>query len=171
MIENNIFFFSPFFIDICLSYPHIQAARNIYYQALKSRPTKDSKCVVPKSPKSLVWQHFGDNLDGQHAHCTLCKGKGKAESLKINDFSTKVLWNHQEQFPILSFMVRIVFAVPYASSKSKRVFSVARNTCTHKRASMGTDTPKDCVIVKCNLTLLREMVSRNNSIESVCNNV
>ena len=106
------------------------------------RPTKDPKCVVPKRPKSLVWQHFGDNLDGQHAHCTLCKEKGKAESLKINDFSTKV------QFPILSFMVRIVFAVPCTSSKSERVFSVVRNTCTHKRASMGTDTPKDCVIVK-----------------------
>ena len=95
---------------------------------IMGRPTKDPKCVVPKRPKSLVWQHFGDNLDGQHARCTLCKEKGKAESLKINDFSTKVLWNHQEQFPILSFMVRIVFAVPCASSKSERVFSVARNT-------------------------------------------
>ena len=65
--------------------------------------------------------------------------------------------NHQEQFPVLSFMVRIVFAVPCASSKSERVFSVAGNTCTPKRASMGTDTLEDCVIVKSNLPLLREM--------------
>ena len=62
------------------------------------RPTKDPKSVVPKRPKSLVWQHFGDNLGGQHAHCILCKEKGKAESIKINDFSTKALWNHLESF-------------------------------------------------------------------------
>ena len=35
------------------------------------RPTKYPKSVVPKRPKSLVRQHFGDNLDGQHAHCIL----------------------------------------------------------------------------------------------------
>ena len=54
-------------------------------------------------------------------------------------------------------MVRIVFAVPCASRKSERVFSVAGNTCTPKRASMGTYTLEDCVIVKSNLPLLREM--------------
>ena len=32
---------------------------------------------------------------------------------------------HQEQFPLLAFLVRVVFAVPAASSKSERVFSVA----------------------------------------------
>ena len=42
-------------------------------QALEimGRPTKDPKSVVPKRPKSLVLQYFGDNLDKEHAHCTL----------------------------------------------------------------------------------------------------
>ena len=35
---------------------------------------------------------------------------------------------HETQFPLLSHMARIVFAVPAASSKSERVFSVAGNT-------------------------------------------
>ena len=34
---------------------------------------------------------------------------------------------HQEQFPLLSYLVRVVFALPAASSKSERVFSVAGN--------------------------------------------
>ena len=35
---------------------------------------------------------------------------------------------HKSQFPLLSHMARIVFAVPAASSKSERVFSMAGNT-------------------------------------------
>ena len=40
---------------------------------------------------------------------------------------------HQEQFPLLSYLVRVVFALPAASSKSERVFSVAGNMVSPKR--------------------------------------
>ena len=94
------FFFFSFSTNRVLSYPDIQAARTDTPSTIENmgRPTKDSKSVVPKRPKSLVWKQFGDNLNGQHAHCTLYKEKGKAESIKINDFSTQPLCNYLESF-------------------------------------------------------------------------
>ena len=65
--------------------------------------------------------------------------------------------NHKEQFPLLSYLVRIVFAVPVASSKSERVFSVAGNTVTPQRVRLGADTTESLVILKTNLGILREM--------------
>ena len=99
-MNENVSFLLSFSTNLCLSYPDIQAVRTdtTKLPEIMGRPTKDPKSVVPKRPKSLVWQHFGDNFDGQHAHCLLCKQKGKAESIKINDFSTKALWNHMESF-------------------------------------------------------------------------
>ena len=40
---------------------------------------------------------------------------------------------HQEQFPLLSYLARVVFALPAARSKSERVFSVAGNMVSPKR--------------------------------------
>ena len=40
---------------------------------------------------------------------------------------------HQEQFPLLAYLARVVFAVPAASSKSERVFFVAGKMVTPKR--------------------------------------
>ena len=68
--------------------------------------------------------------------------------------------NHQEQFPLLSHLVRIVFTVPAASSKSERVFSAAGNVVTAKRASLNPEKVEDLVIVKCNLSLLKGMGMR-----------
>ena len=35
---------------------------------------------------------------------------------------------HKDTLPLLAYLARVVFAVPVASSKSERVFSVAGNT-------------------------------------------
>ena len=59
--------------------------------------------------------------------------------------------NHQEQFPLLSHLVRIVFPVPAASSKSERVFSASGNVVTAKRASLNSEKMEDLVIVKMQL--------------------
>ena len=53
--------------------------------------------------------------------------------------------------------IRVVFAIPVASSKSERVFSVAGNTVTQKRASLAPEKVENCVIVKLNMNLLREI--------------
>ena len=42
--------------------------------------------------------------------------------------------NHQEALPLLAFLVRVVFAIPVASSKSERAFSVADNIVSSWRA-------------------------------------
>ena len=64
-------------------------------------------------------------------------------------------WRHHEaQFPLLSKIVKVVFPIPAASSKSERVFSVAGNVVTPKRARLKVE---DLVVVKCNLRLLKGM--------------
>ena len=47
-----------------------------------------------------------------------------------------------------------------ASSKSERVFSVAGNTVTPKRAKLGTDTAESLVVINTNLRILKEMEIR-----------
>ena len=64
---------------------------------------------------------------------------------------------HKEQFPLLSYIVRVVFGVPVASSKSERGFSVADNMVTPKRAKLSTESTESLVIIKPNLSILREM--------------
>ena len=65
--------------------------------------------------------------------------------------------SHKEQFPLLSYIVRVVFGVPVASSKSERGFSVAGNMVTPKRAKLSTESTESLVIIKTNLSILREM--------------
>ena len=64
---------------------------------------------------------------------------------------------HQEQFPLLAFLVRVVFAVPAASSKSERVFSVAGLVVSALRSRLNPCKVENIVTVKCNLPLLKEM--------------
>ena len=74
----------------------------------------------------------------------------------------QLLWwkMHETQFPLLSHMARIVFAVPAASSKSERVFSVAGNTVTPKRACLAPNKVEHLVTIKTNLRLLRQFGSK-----------
>ncbi len=53
--------------------------------------------------------------------------------------------------------IRVVFAIPVASSKSERVFIVAGNTVTQKRVSLAPEKVEICVIVMSNTNLLREI--------------
>ena len=75
-----------------------------------------------------------------------------------SDIDQLAWWrNHQEQFPLLSYCARVVFAVPVASSKSERVFSVAGRTVTAQRANLNPEKVEDVVIVNSNCSILREM--------------
>ena len=47
--------------------------------------------------------------------------------------------------------------LPAASWKSERVFSAAGNTVTPKRANLNPEKVEECVIVRCNLRLLKLM--------------
>ena len=64
----------------------------------------------------------------------------------------QLLWwkDYQQQFPLLSYLARVVFAVPAASSKSERVFSMAGNIVTPKRASLNPEKMEQLIVIKCN---------------------
>ena len=64
--------------------------------------------------------------------------------------------HHETQFPLLA-KLKVVFPVPAASSKSERVFSVAGNVVTPKRANLNSEKVEDLVVVKCNSRLLKSM--------------
>ena len=64
-------------------------------------------------------------------------------------------------------MVRVTFAIPVASSKSERVFSVAVNVVTKKRNRLDPEKVESCVIVKTNLSLLREMGLKKNILADI----
>ena len=64
---------------------------------------------------------------------------------------------HSNIFPLLSHLVRTIFPIPAASSKSERVFSVAGNFVRPQRNRMDGETVENLVTMKCNLVLLREM--------------
>ena len=53
------------------------------------------KSVIPSNPKSKVWRHFGDSLDGEFAQCLICKdSKTIAIHIKVCGGSTQSLRNH-----------------------------------------------------------------------------
>ena len=53
----------------------------------------------------------------------------------------------------LDKLVKVVFPVPAASSKSEQVFSVAGNVVTPKRANLNPEKVEDLVVVECNLSI------------------
>ena len=64
----------------------------------------------------------------------------------------------RDSVPLLAKLVKVVFPVPAASSKSERVFSVAGNVVNPKRrAKLNPEKVEDLVVVKCNLRLLDTM--------------
>ena len=94
----------------------------------------------------------------------LCQGSTKAlrNHLKAHHKKEYFLmicpWKHHEsQFPLIAKIVKVVFPVPAASSKSERVFSVRQYVVTPKRAKLNPEEVEDLVVVKCNLRLLKTM--------------
>ena len=122
-----------------------QQMREQKEKALRGRPKKSS---VFSSQSSNVMRRFQNE----------CSTYEKVIPDAPSDTDLLNWWkNHQEALPLLAFLVRVVFAIPVASSKSERVFSVAGNVVTPKRASLAPEKVESCVIVKTNASLLRDM--------------
>ena len=114
-------------------------------KAPKGRPKKSSVFSTKSSHLSRRFQNE-------------CSTYEKVLPYAPSDVEQLTWWKiHQEALPLLAFMVRVLFAIPVASSKSERVFSVAGNVVTQKRACLAPEKVESCVIVKTNLSLLREM--------------
>ena len=67
---------------------------------------------------------------------------------------------------MLSHLVRVVFPIPVASSKSERVFGVAGMVVSAKRANLDPETVQDLVIVKTNIRILGEMGIRKGTLKT-----
>ena len=68
----------------------------------------------------------------------------------------------RDSVPLLAKLVKVVFPVPAASSKSEqRVFFVAGNVV--KGAKLNPEKVKDLVVAKCNLKLLKAFQKLNMS--------
>ena len=80
---------------------------------------------------ALDWPYTMESMDRRKAKCPKLVNGGKEK------------FENKGQIPSTS-----------ASSKYKRVFSVAGNTVTPKRASLNPEKVEDLVVVKCNLELL-----------------
>ena len=64
---------------------------------------------------------------------------------------------HQEQLPLLASIVRVVFAVQAASSKSERIFSAAGRVVTPLRSRLDPEKVEDQLMIKLNIELLKEV--------------
>ena len=67
---------------------------------------------------------------------------------------------HHEQFPLLEFLVRVVFAVTAASSKSERVFSLAGLVVSALKNRLNPIKVENVVTIHSNLPILKEMGKR-----------
>ena len=81
-----------------------------------------------------------------------------SECLKDEEWMDMLLWlkDHGEAFPLLSFLVRVVFSNQAASSKSERVLSAAGSLISQGRIRLNQEKVEDILNIKLNLALFRE---------------
>jgi hypothetical protein len=76
-----------------------------------------------------------------------------------------ILGYHQEQFPLLSHLVRVVFSVQAASSNSERIFSEGGQVLTPKRNRMSPEKLEDLLIINAE----HHIIERDGKVEKVIN--
>ena len=92
----------------------------------------------------------------------VCSEKLKSYCLFVNTFANYFhlsLYFHFIFGRRLALLVRVIFPIPAASSKSERVFSVAGRIVTPDRNRLAPELVEDLVTMKCNLRLLRNLPS------------
>jgi hypothetical protein len=65
--------------------------------------------------------------------------------------------DHQDVLPLLSYLARVVLAIPAASSKSERLFSTAGLVVTPLRNRLDPEKVEDLIMIKLNKKLLQDM--------------
>ena len=151
-------------VDKELKYNQYISISSIDSHASHTKEECSSEKTGIQSLENLQWRYFGDNLDGAIAKCLLCKNnQTNCDARK----SSREWWKHHEsQSPLglVAKLVKVVFPVPAASSKSEqRVFSVAGNVVIPKGAKLNPEKVKDLVVAKCNLKLLKAFQKLNMS--------
>ena len=133
----------------------------------ESEETSEAKKLSPTEllRKQMEEKQQGKRKAGRSAvfdapETALEKEMKRYEALPGADLGVDQLawWKtNQDQFPLLAYLVRVVFAVQAASSKSERVFSAAGNILTPMRSRLDPEKLEDLIIIKLNVKLLKEM--------------
>ena len=125
-----------------------------FTERLRKEQKKAEEKKNPRKRKSRVFEEPETPLE---------KEMKKYEAIEVEyskDMNILLWWKlHSKEFPLLSFLVRVVFAIPAASSKSERVFSVAGRIVTPDRNRMAPEMVESLVMIKCNLRLLKNFPS------------
>ena len=67
-------------------------------------------------------------------------------------------WSHNgKSFPIISSIVRDIFAIPASNTMVERVFSISKNTVTDKRTRLAMDKIDKLMFLRKNLNILRSL--------------
>ena len=92
------------------------------------------------------------------------ENKIKSEMIKYESFSLApregniLYWwkTHSSLLPLLSRIARTILAIPSSSAKSERVFSTGGNMVTVKRGRLGPARVENLIVIKENLSKVRE---------------
>ena len=84
-------------------------------------------------------------------HCKVSSVQVQPNSRWPHKSSLQWWKHHKSQFPLLAKLVKVVFPVQAASSKSERV--------TPKKAKLNPEKEEDLAVVKCNMRLLKAWAS------------
>ena len=126
----------------------VKVFEKIEYDKRKTNATRGR----PK--KSSVFSNRGSHFSKRFSN--ECETYEKVLPFAPSQVDQLQWWkNHEES--LFAFLVRVICPIRVASSKSERAFSVAGDVVTQKRACLAPD----CVIVKSNLVLLRNMGLRS----------
>ena len=132
----------------------VEVKKLTFTERLRKEQKKAEEKKNPRKRKSRVFEEPETPLE---------KEMKKYEAIEVEyskDMNILLWWKlHSKEFPLLSFLVRVVFAIPAASSKSERVFSVAGRIVTPDRNRMAPEMVESLVMIKCNLRLLKNFPS------------
>ena len=67
---------------------------------------------------------------------------------------------HEEHLPVLAKVARKILAIPASSAKSERVFSTGGLVVTAKRGRLSPSKVEDLILLKQNLSRVRDFLSK-----------
>jgi hypothetical protein len=79
--------------------------------------------------------------------------------------------NHSQCFPVISTIVRDIFAIPASNTMLERLFSISKDTITDKRTRLGTEKIDRLLFLRKNLNILKSLFDQNiNEIDKIKRN-
>ncbi len=70
---------------------------------------------------------------------------------------------HCQTYPILSSIVRDIFAIPASNTTVERLFSISKNTVTNKRTRLGTEKIDKMLFLRKNLNVLKTLFDSDSN--------